>query len=30
MKANEYQAANLPESLLDPAILALLGEFRAS
>jgi hypothetical protein len=29
LKANEYQAANLPQSVIDPAILALLGEFGA-
>jgi hypothetical protein len=29
LKANEYQAANLPSSVIDPAILALLGEFTA-
>jgi len=29
LKANEYQAANLPNSVIDPAILALLGEFGA-
>ena len=27
--ANEYRAQELPESLLDPAILALLGKFTA-
>ncbi|MDY6846987.1 MAG: hypothetical protein SVP52_07615 [Chloroflexota bacterium] len=29
LKANEYQAADLPQSVIDPAILALLGEFGA-
>ena len=29
LKANEYQAADLPQSIIDPAILALLGEFGA-
>ena len=28
LKANEYQAGDLPKSIIDPAILALLGEFR--
>lgn len=27
LKANEYQAADLPRSVIDPAILALLGQF---
>jgi hypothetical protein len=27
LKANEYRAQELPESVLDPAILALLGKF---
>ena len=27
LKANEYRAGDLPDSILDPAILALLGEF---
>ena len=30
LKANEYRATDLPESILDPAILALLGEFTQS
>jgi hypothetical protein len=30
LQANEYQAENLPKSVVDPAILALLGEFTAS
>jgi len=29
LKAQEYHAQELPESLLDPAILALLGKFTA-
>jgi len=29
LKANEYKAADLPKSVIDPAILALLGEFGA-
>jgi len=29
LKANEYQAGDLPQSVIDPAILALLGEFEA-
>jgi hypothetical protein len=27
LKANEYQASELPKSIIDPAILALLGQF---
>ncbi len=30
LKANEYRAGELPESFIDPAILALLGEFTGS
>ncbi|MFW5713122.1 MAG: hypothetical protein ACOCYU_00440 [Brevefilum sp.] len=30
LKTNEYRANDLPESIIDPAILALLGEFRKS
>ncbi len=29
LKANEYKAADLPQSVVDPAILALLGAFGA-
>jgi hypothetical protein len=29
LSANEYQAADLPETVIDPAILALLGQFGA-
>ena len=29
LSANEYQAADLPESVIDPAILILLGQFGA-
>ncbi len=28
LQADEYQAQDLPESVLDPAILALLGGFK--
>jgi len=30
LHANEYQATDLPESIIDPAILALLGGFNKS
>lgn len=30
LHANEYQTTDLPESIIDPAILALLGEFNKS